>query len=77
VALANLNPETYQLTIAGGAVEGFSGDNSIGYFDVTGNNTNIVGAGAGSTIIQQTQPNDRVIEVNLFSMRLSISVFPG
>jgi len=74
VAFANLNPGTtinipagtYQLTIPGGASEGFSGNNSIGDLDITANNTTIVGAGAASTIIQQTQPNDRVIEVNPF-----------
>lgn len=74
VAFANLNPGTtivvpagtYALNIAGGAGEGFSGNNSIGDLDVLGNNTIITGAGASSTIIQQTQPNDRVLEVNPF-----------
>jgi immunoglobulin I-set domain protein len=74
VANANLNPGTtinvpagtYSLNIPGGATEGFNGDDSIGDLDVTGNNTAIIGAGAGTTIIQQTQPNDRVIEVNPF-----------
>jgi len=74
VAFANLNPGTtidipagtYQLTIPGGAGEGFSGNNSIGDLDITGNNTIITGAGSATTIIQQTQPNDRVIEVNPF-----------
>src|SRR5215212_4661914 len=74
VAFANLNPGTtivvpagtYQLNIAGGAGEGFAGNNSIGDLDITGNNTIITGAGAATTIIQQTQPNDRVIEVNPF-----------
>ena len=74
VAFANLNPGTtivipagtYQLSIPGGVAEGFSGNNSIGDLDVTGNNTIITGAGAATTIIQQTQPNDRVIEVNPF-----------
>lgn len=72
VAFANLNPGTtinvpagtYQLNIPGGAVEGFAGNNLIGDIDVTANNTIITGAGAATTIIQQTQPNDRVIEVN-------------
>ena len=84
VAFANLNPGTtvnvpagtYQLNIAGGAVEGFSGNNSIGDLDVTANNTVIAGAGASTTIIQQTQPNDRVLEVNpnlLASFNFSIS----
>jgi hypothetical protein len=71
VAFANLNPGTtivlpagtYQLAISG-AGEGFSGNNSIGDLDITGNNTTITGAGTATTIIQQTQPNDRVIEVN-------------
>jgi hypothetical protein len=74
VAFANLNPGTtivvpsgtYALNIPGGAPEGFSGNNSIGDLDITGNNTIISGAGAGTTTIQQSQPNDRVIEVNPF-----------
>jgi hypothetical protein len=74
VAFANLNPGTtinvpagtYSLNIAGGLGEGFSGDNSIGDLDITANNTIIAGAGAATTIIQQTQPNDRVVEVNPF-----------
>ncbi len=74
VAFANLNPGTtitvpagtYQLTIPGGAVEFLSGNNGIGDLDVTGNNTTITGAGAAATIIQQTQPNDRVLELNPF-----------
>ena len=74
VSFANLNPGTtivlpagtYQLNITGGAPEGFSGNNLIGDLDITGNNTTITGAGAASTVIQQTQPNDRVIEVNPF-----------
>src|SRR6266545_3512906 len=73
VAFANLNPGTtivvpagtYQLNISG-AGEGFSGNNSIGDLDITATNTAIIGAGAATTIIQQTQPNDRVIEVNPF-----------
>lgn len=84
VAFANLNvgttivvpAGTYQLTIPGGAGEGFSGDNSIGDLDVTGNNTVITGSGATTTIIQATQPNDRVLEVNPFldaSFNFSIS----
>ena len=74
VAFANLNPGTtidipagtYQLNIPGGAGEGFSGNNSIGDLDFSANNTIVTGAGAATTIIQQTQPNDRVIEVNPF-----------
>jgi hypothetical protein len=74
VSFANVNPGTtivlpagtYQLNIAGGAPEGFSGNNLIGDLDIAGNNTIISGAGAATTIIQQTQPNDRVIEVNPF-----------
>jgi len=84
VAFANLNPGTtinvpagtYQLNIAGGAGEGFTGNNAIGDIDIRGNNTDIVGAGAATTIIQQTQPNDRVIEVNpdlLANFNFSIS----
>jgi Immunoglobulin I-set domain len=74
VSFANSNPGTtiivpagtYQLTIPGGVGEGFSGNNAIGDLDITGNNTTISGAGAATTVIQQTQPNDRVIEVNPF-----------
>lgn len=74
VTFANLNPGTtinlpagtYNLTIAGGAVEGFAGNNLIGDVDITANNTSIIGAGSGTTTINQTQPNDRVIEVNPF-----------
>lgn len=74
VAFANSTPGTtinvpagtYQLNIAGGVIEGFNGDNSIGDLDITANNTSISGAGAATTIIEQTQPNDRVIEVNPF-----------
>ena len=72
VAFANLNPGTtinvpagsYSLNIAGGAGEGFTGNNSIGDLDIRADNTIIAGAGSATTIIQQTQPNDRVIEVN-------------
>lgn len=71
VAAANVTPGTtinvpagtYQLNIPGTG-EGFAGNNSIGDLDIRGNNTIIVGAGAATTIIQQTQANDRVIEVN-------------
>lgn len=84
VAFANVNPGTtinvpagtYQLNIPGGAPEGFSGNNSIGDIDIRGNNTIIAGAGASTTIIQQTQPNDRVLEVNpdlLANFNFSIS----
>lgn len=74
VTFANSNPGTtinvpagtYQLAIAGGFAEGFNGDNSVGDLDVTANNTAIIGAGAATTIIQQTQPNDRVLEINPF-----------
>lgn len=84
VAFANLNPGTtinvpagtYSLNIPGGAGEGFSGNNSIGDLDIRADNTIIAGAGAATTIIQQTQPNDRVIEINpdlLASFDFSIS----
>lgn len=74
ISFADANPGTtiilpagtYQLNIPGGAGEGFSGNNAIGDLDITANNTTISGAGASTTIIQQTQPNDRVIEVNPF-----------
>ena len=83
VAFANLNPGTtisvpagtYQLNIAGTG-EGFSGNNSIGDLDIRANNTVIAGAGAATTIIQQTTLNDRVIEVNpnlLANFNFSIS----
>jgi predicted outer membrane repeat protein len=62
----NVPAGTYQLNIPGGAVEGFNGDNTIGDLDVRNSSTSIIGAGAATTIIQQTQPNDRVIEVNPF-----------
>src|SRR4026208_1559750 len=61
----NVPAGTYNLTISG-AGEGFSGDTSVGDLDVTGNNTSIVGAGAGVTIIHQTGAGDRVFEVNPF-----------
>lgn len=84
IAFANLVPGTtinvpagtYQLTIPGGAVEFLSGNNSIGDVDVRGNNTTIIGAGAATTIFQQTQPNDRVLEINpdlLANFNFSIS----
>lgn len=64
---------TYNLTISGGVTtvqgsgEGFAGNNSIGDLDVTQSNTSIVGAGAASTVIDQTSSaNDRVIETNPF-----------
>ena len=60
----NVPAGTYLLTIAGGALEGPSGDNAIGDLDVRASDVSIVGAGAAATIIQQTQPNDRVLEVN-------------
>jgi predicted outer membrane repeat protein len=71
----NVPAGTYNLTISG-AGEGFSGDNSVGDLDITGDNTSIVGAGAASTIIAQTSAGDRVIEVNPFldaSFNTSIS----
>ncbi|MEN3325256.1 MAG: hypothetical protein V7638_63 [Acidobacteriota bacterium] len=83
VAFANLNAGTtinvpagtYQLNIAGTG-EGFAGNNAIGDLDIRGNNTIIAGAGAATTIIQQTTANDRVIEVNpdlLANFNFSIS----
>jgi hypothetical protein len=57
--IISLPAGTYSLTIAG------AGENlaATGDLDVRGNNTSIVGAGAGSTIIQQTIA-DRVFDVN-------------
>jgi len=71
----NVPAGTYQLNIAGTG-EGFTGNNSIGDLDIRGNNTIIAGAGAATTIIQQTTANDRVIEVNpdlLANFNFSIS----
>lgn len=57
--IISLAAGTYSLTIAG-AGEQLA---ATGDLDVRGNNTSIVGAGAGTTIIQQTT-NDRVLDVN-------------
>ncbi len=57
---------TYQLTINGAAEVGFCQSPTTGDLDVAANNTTIVGAGAATTIIQQTQPNDRVLCVDQF-----------
>jgi Immunoglobulin I-set domain len=75
IALANTIPGTtiilpagtYQLTIDGSSETGFCFDQSVGDLDISGNNTSIVGAGASTTIIQQTQPHDRVfcVDANL------------
>jgi predicted outer membrane repeat protein len=61
----NVPSGTYNLTISG-VGEGFSGNNAIGDLDIRGNNTAIVGAGAATTIINQTINGARVIEVNPF-----------
>jgi len=53
----------YPLTIDG-ATEGLSGNATMGDLDVTLSGVTIEGAGAATTTIQQTTPNDRVIEVN-------------
>ncbi len=73
IAFANVSPGTtinvpagtYNLSISG-AAEGFSGDATVGDLDIIGNNTSIVGAGAATTIINQTSSGDRVFEVNPF-----------
>ena len=52
---------TYQLTINGTAEAGFCQSPGTGDLDISANNTTITGAGSATTIIQQTQPNDRVI----------------
>src|SRR3954447_5929312 len=57
---------TYQLTIpgsSGGETNGLCGNPNVGDLEVAGNNTIISGAGAASTIIQQTT-SDRVICAN-------------
>ena len=74
VAFANANPGTtinvpagtYNLTIPGGFVEFLNGDDTLGDLDITASGTSIVGAGAATTIIHQTQAGDRPIEVNPF-----------
>jgi len=60
----NIPAGTYQLTIDGASETGFCTDASIGDLDIAGDNTTIVGAGAATTIIQQTRPNDRVFCVD-------------
>jgi len=69
---ANANPGTtihipsgtYNLAINGNSEGGNCGDAAIGDLDIAGNDTNMVGAGASSTIINQNMPNDRVICVD-------------
>lgn len=71
VIFANANPGTaiivpagtYNLTIDGTG-ESYPANPNVGDLDVEGDNTTITGAGSGSTIINQTTPNDRVIEIN-------------
>lgn len=60
----NLPAGTYQLTNDGSAEIGFCLDENLGDLNIAGNNTSIVGAGAATTIIQQTTPNDRVLCVD-------------
>lgn len=60
----NIPAGIYQLTIDGASEGGNCLDETIGDLDIAGNNTVMVGAGAASTIIQQTRPNDRVICVD-------------
>ncbi|HKB65147.1 MAG TPA: DUF4214 domain-containing protein [Pyrinomonadaceae bacterium] len=55
---------TYQLTINGAAEAGFCQSPGTGDLDISGNNTTITGAGAATTIVQQTQANDRVLCVD-------------
>jgi hypothetical protein len=54
---------TYQLTIDGTG-EDYPALPAVGDLDITRSGTTIEGATAATTIIQQTRPNDRVIEVN-------------
>ncbi len=60
----NVPANTYQLTINGNAEAGFCQSPGTGDLDISGNNTTITGAGAATTIIQQTQTTDRVICVD-------------
>jgi hypothetical protein len=60
----NLPAGTYQLTTDGSAEIGFCLDENSGDLNIAGNNTSIVGAGAATTIIRQTTPNDRVLCVD-------------
>jgi CSLREA domain-containing protein len=60
----NVPAGTYQLTINGTAEGGFCQSPGTGDLDISGNNTTITGAGSATTIIQQTQPNDRVLCVD-------------
>ena len=60
----NLPAGTYNLTTDGSAEIGFCLDENIGDLNIAGNNTSIVGAGAATTIIHQTTPNDRVMCVD-------------
>ena len=72
----NLPAGTYNLTTDGSAEIGFCLDENIGDLNIAGNNTSIVGAGAATTIIHQTTPNDRVmcVDANLVgSFNFSIS----
>ena len=72
--VANANPGstidipagTYVLTIDGHTEAGNCGDATIGDLDIAGNNTTMTGAGAATTIIEQTMPHDRVICVDQF-----------
>ncbi len=72
VIFANANPGTtinvpagtYPLTIDGNSEGGNCGSANIGDLDIAGNNTSMVGAGAATTIINQTMPDDRVICVD-------------
>ncbi len=57
----NIPAGTYVLSIDGTAENGLCGNNSIGDLDIAGNGTSLVGAGAATTIIQQSTANDRVI----------------
>lgn len=52
---------TYQLTINGAAEAGSCNSPATGDLDLSGDGTTIIGAGATTTIIQQTQAPDRVM----------------
>ena len=63
-ATIHLPSNTYQLTIDGSAEGGLCASPNTGDLDLSGDGTTILGAGAGSTFIKGTTPNDRVMCVD-------------